>query len=141
MLEALAQAIATSEIYPISSGIIVDDFFTFPEEQRKFFTGATIMHSWKIKNSGSPNKPYFVPFQKVLENVTSYTPKGRKAKFSFGVDRPVEKYAEVIFKQIKESAWTGTLDAAIPPSGLEREARPLRRAEIFQSLGRNPTVF
>jgi hypothetical protein len=108
MLTALSGAIAKSKIYPVSSGIIVDDFFSFTEDQRKFFTGATIMPNWKIKKSGSPNKPYFVPFQRILENVTSYTPPGRTVNFSFGLDRPMERYAKLFFKQIKDSPWRGT---------------------------------
>jgi hypothetical protein len=78
---------------PLSSGIIVGDFFSFTEDQRKFFAGPMIMPNGKIKNSGSPNKPYFVPFQRALENITAYTNPGRTANFSFGLDRPMEKYA------------------------------------------------
>ena len=106
MLKALARSIAQSEIYPVSSGIIVDDFLSFTEDQRRFFTGATIMPSRKIKHSGSPNTPYFVPFQRALENITSYTKPGRTANCSFGLGRPMEKYATLFFKQIKERGWT-----------------------------------
>jgi hypothetical protein len=139
MLEALAQTIATSEIYPISSGIIVDDFFSFTEEQRKFFTGATIMPNWKLKNSGSPNKPYFVPFQRVLENVTSYTTRSRVANFSFGIDRPMEKYAKPFFGQIKKSAWTGfgwkTRDRlGAPLFPLAKETPQLQAADLLSLL-------
>lgn len=101
MLAALADAVARSEIYPVSSGIIVPDFKSFSEKQRKWLTGAMAMPSGKAKYSGSPNRPYFVPFQKTLENVTAYAQPGRTAKFYFGVDRPVAKYAEVFFEQIK----------------------------------------
>jgi hypothetical protein len=132
-------AIAKSEIYPVSSGILVDDFFSFTEDQRKFFTGATIMPNWKIKNSGSPNKPYFIPFQRILENVTSYTKPGRTANFSFGLDRPMEKYAKPFFKQIKDSPWRGigwsTRDRLGEPSfPLAKETPQLQAADLLSFL-------
>ncbi len=139
MLTALAGAIAKSEIYPISSGILVDDFFSFTEDQRRFFTGATIMPNWKLKNSGSPNKPYFIPFQRILENVTSYTEPGRTANFAFGLDSPMEKYAKPFFTQIKENPWRGMgwktrdrLGATSFP--LAKEMPPLQAADLLSFL-------
>jgi hypothetical protein len=97
------------------------------------------MPNLKVKNSGSPNKPYFVPFQRVLENVTYYTKSGYKADFSFGVDKPVERYARVILDQIKKSAWKGIGwatrdrlgDAYFP---LASQTPQLQAADLFSYL-------
>jgi hypothetical protein len=71
---------------------------TYP--QRRRLTGATA-HAGKLVTSGCPTKPYFVPFQLCLMRVTSYVKAGRKAHFSFGVDRSFANYAGALFRQAK----------------------------------------
>jgi hypothetical protein len=141
MLKKLAEAIAKSAIYPISAGIIVDDFNSFSEKQRKFMTGATLNEkTGKLRTSGAPTKPYFTPFQLCLRKVTDYTRPGRKANFFFGLDRPMGKYAKVLFNQIKthnawpESVWSSKSRLGDPAFPLARETPQLQAADLFVHL-------
>jgi hypothetical protein len=97
----LAQLIAQFKIYPITHGIVVKDFFEFDEGQRKFLTGATLDDTGRVRQSGSPNKPYFVPFHHILRRLASYAPVGGKVKFHFGLDRSFAEYARFALKNIQ----------------------------------------
>jgi hypothetical protein len=113
MLLELTQTIGEYKISPISFGIVVADFNSYNERQRKFITGATLDEkTGKFLSTGCPNKPYFVPFQLCLKRVTAYAPIGGKANFFFGSDRPVAGYARSLFDQIKmqvrQGSWPGT---------------------------------
>jgi hypothetical protein len=101
-LEAVASTIARHRlIHPIGGGIYVNDFKSFPITERRYFTGANVNSVGKLVSSGCPNKPYFVPFQKCVVRVCGYAPKGGKAHFFFGLDRPFAEYAAALFKQIE----------------------------------------
>jgi hypothetical protein len=66
-------------------------------------TGARIgIKSGKLLTSGCPSKPYFVPFQNIIKIITDYTPRGGKANFYFGLNKPFSEYALALFKQIKK---------------------------------------
>lgn len=103
MLSDLAAAIEQSRsAYPVSSGIVVRDFFSFSRRQRRFMTGATIQRKTKkLITSGCPTKPYFVPFQNVVKIVTDNTPVAERAHFSFGTDREFAEYARSLFRQME----------------------------------------
>ena len=58
------------KIYPVNFGIIVDDFNSFTEIQRRFLTGATLQ-AGNLVTSGNPKKPYFLPFQHCMKTVAS----------------------------------------------------------------------
>jgi len=103
-INAVAETIADQErIRPISSGLIVDDFYSFPENVRRYFTGAEVKQGKGLTTSGCPNKPYFVPFQQCVAKVAEYAPDGGKAHFFFGLDTSFAGYAGDLFKRIKES--------------------------------------
>jgi hypothetical protein len=106
MLRRLARAIADQpKVHPITYGIVVDDFYSFTLEQRKFMTGATLHpRTGKLLSSGSPDKPYFVPFQNIVRSITDYAPVGGKAHFNFGLDRVFAGYALALFSQITEQS-------------------------------------
>jgi hypothetical protein len=103
MLKALSNAIAEQpKVYPISSGIIVDDFNALSLSERKFLTGALVSpKSGKFLSSGCASKPYFVPFQHLVRAGADYAPVGGKVHFSFGLDRSFAEYALELIKQIK----------------------------------------
>jgi hypothetical protein len=96
-LSALARTITAYKIYPVSVGVVVDDFNSFTLEERRFLTGATLMLNGKLKGSGSPNRPYFLPFHHVIKTVASYAPVGGKANFFFGIDRQFYGHAANLF--------------------------------------------
>lgn len=106
MLGALARAIASvRKVHPVVWGIVVGDFFSFTEDQRKFLTGATLdPRSGKLFTTGCPSKPYFVPFQQVVRLVCDHAPVGGRAHFAFGIDRPFAEYARALFRQMEVQA-------------------------------------
>jgi hypothetical protein len=101
-LERLAEAITKYKIYPVSAGIIIEDFTALSLTQRRFLTGAT-MFKGKAITSGCPNRPYFTPFQFCIKCVVSYAEVGGKAHFFFGLDRPFAKYAQALYANLRNS--------------------------------------
>ena len=106
---AVAQTIAGhTKIHPVSAGIIVPDFKSFSQEERRFMTGATSKNG-RLVSSGCPGKPYFVPFQHVVRTICGYAPVGGKAHFHFGLARPFAEYAAALARQIKTDDLQGGL--------------------------------
>jgi len=141
MLEKLAEVISKFHLYPVTVGIIVDDFNSFSLKQRKFMTGATLVgNTGKFKSSGAPNKPYFVPFGFCLRKITDYTKPGRKVNFFFGLDRPMANYAKEMFKQIKTaddwpgSAWKSKNRVGDPAFPLAKQTPQLQAADLLVLL-------
>jgi len=141
MLLELAQTIGEYRVYPVSFGIVVADFNSYNEKQRRFITGATLNEkTGEFLSSGCPNKPYFVPFQLCLKHITAYAPVGGKAHFFFGSDRPFAGYARSLFdqikKQVREGSYPGTTwrekdrlgEAAFP---LAKETPQLQAADLY----------
>jgi hypothetical protein len=101
--EAVADVIASHKhIHPVSIGIVVDDFWSFSEDARRYFTGATVRNG-ELVTSGCPNKPYFVPFQRCLIQICDRASIGSRADFSFGLDRSFAGYARELFDGMKVS--------------------------------------
>jgi hypothetical protein len=102
MLKALARVAGEQrKVYPVTNAIVIEDFYSFSLQQRRFMTGATLdPKSRKLITSGCPNKPYFVPFQNVLKVVTDFAPVGGKAHFNFGLGTQFSEYAITLFRQI-----------------------------------------
>ena len=103
LLIELSEAISRYSIYPVSMGIVVDDFNSFTLNQRRWLTGATARRG-KLVTSGCPTKPYFVPFQLCLMRFTEYVKPGGRAHFFFGLDRTFGEYAGALFRQAKAKA-------------------------------------
>ena len=95
-------AVTSYKIYPATHAIVIPDFNSFSEVQRRFFTGAEIRNG-RLVSSGSPNRPYFAPFQKCIKRIASYAPVGGRAHFFFGLDRPFAKYAGAYYKNLQTS--------------------------------------
>lgn len=106
-VESLAHVIAkfSAKMHPISAAIIVQDFYSFSLDDRKFMTGATLRNN-QLVGSGSPDKPYYIPFQHCLKRVTEYAPAGGKAHFFFGLDRKFSEYALLLFRQAKDDPYS-----------------------------------
>jgi hypothetical protein len=120
---------------------VVDDFNSFSEKQRKWMTGATLDEkTGKLRTSGSPSRPYYTPFQLCLKKITSYTRPGRKADFFFGLDRPMAKYAKIMFTQIKkqrsfpQSDWASKRRLGDPAFPLAKETPQLQAADLLVYL-------
>jgi hypothetical protein len=142
LLDGIGFTIAKHEkIHPVSAGIIVDDFNSLPLDERRYLTGATIRNGKPI-SSGSPNKPYFVPFQHVVIQVCDYASVGGKAQFFFGLDRNFFGYARDIFEQIKVSdvqsaesgPWAWKQRLGDPSFPLAKETPQLQIADFLSHL-------
>jgi hypothetical protein len=138
MLEALSGTIAKYQVYPVSMGIVVPDFNSLTLQERKFFTGATIRNG-KLIGTGSPTKPYFVPFQLCLMNITDYAKPGEKAHFFFGLDRPFAEYARAMFARIKtdgkhSKAWESKRRLGDPSFPMAKETPELQAADLLAHL-------
>jgi hypothetical protein len=141
MLGKLAEIIAKSAIYPVSGGIVISDFDSFSEKQRKWTTGATLDEkTGKLRTSGSPSRPYFTPFQLCLKKITDYTRAGRKVNFFFGLDRTMAKYARIMFAQIKTqkpfpaSDWATKGRLGDPAFPLAKATPQLQAADLLVHL-------
>lgn len=117
---------------------------SFPLDERRYLTGATIKRG-KLIRSGCPNKPYFVPFQKVAIQICDYAPRGGKAHFFFGLDRKFAGYAADLFAQIKVSelqsedlgAWGWKKRLGDPSFPLAKETPQLQIADFLANLTYN----
>lgn len=144
MLESLARVAGEQpKIYPVAYGIVVDDFYRFSLDERKFMTGAVLNEkTGKLVTSGCPNKPYFCPFQNIIKIVTGYAPIGGKAHFSFGLGRPFAEYALQLFKQMYKDAeiekpfntWHSRDRLGEPFFPLAEETAPLQAADLLVHL-------
>jgi hypothetical protein len=99
----LARAVASFRVYPVTLALIVPDFLTLTDPQKRFFTGATIDDRAKpgrLSTNGCPTTPYFMPFlhcvRKVFDNVPN-----REVDFHFGFARPFHGYATEMFQMIR----------------------------------------
>jgi hypothetical protein len=99
-LERIVQAVIRNRIFPVGCAIVVQHFMDMPLIRRKWFTGAQFDKNGKPITSGSPKKPYYVPFQfSVLECIhTSKTTD--KVHFYAGLDRTFSGYATELHKQL-----------------------------------------
>jgi hypothetical protein len=139
MLMALASVIANCRVHPVTDGIVVSDFFSFSLNQRKYLTGATFCGGPKVVKGGNPERPYFVPFQLVLQKVTDYTPPLGKAHFTFGIDRTFYGYASSMFAKIKNTQarpteWQSKTRLGNALSALAKETPELQAADLLSYL-------
>jgi hypothetical protein len=102
-LNDIADVLSRFKIYPISHGVVVEDFRRFTHAQRRLFTGAVIDNG-KLKTSGSPDKPYFMPFQHCIKRIATYAPVGTKVDFYFGLNKPFAEFTTALWKTLK-SDW------------------------------------
>ena len=144
MLKALAKLAGEQpKVYPVAYGLVVDDFYAFTKDERKFLTGATIGNkTGRLLTSGCPSKPYFCPFQSVIKIVTRYAPIGGKANFGFGVNRPFAEYALALFEQMHTqnqmekafSTWNSRDRLGEPFFPSAEETAPLQAADLLVHL-------
>jgi hypothetical protein len=134
-LEELAKALTLHKLYPVSFGILVEDFWSFSEKERKVMTGGTICADGKLLTPGCCKRPYFVPFQWLMRTVASHTGVGGKAHFYFGLGNSFSKSALWLFHYIKtrpSAPYVARLgDIAFP---LAKETPQLQAADLLSYL-------
>jgi hypothetical protein len=138
-LNAIAGTIASHpKITPMSVGIVVNDFNSFPIEARRYFTGATLRNG-KVIDDGCPSKWYFCPFQWCVVRICEYAPVGGKAHFFFGIDRPFYGYASKLFEQMENGPRRGKVDnwkdrLGTPFAPRAKETPQLQAADFLANL-------
>lgn len=134
-LEALAKAITLHKLHPVSYGILVEDFWSFSEKERKVMTGGTIRADGKLMTPGCCKRPYFVPFQWLMRTVASHAEVGGKAHFYFGLGNSFSKSAKWLFHYIKtrpDAPYVERLgDITFPPA---KETPRLQAADLLSYL-------
>lgn len=101
-LDRLVQAIMRNRIFPITYGIVVEDFLSLPLEARRWLTGARFRPDGKCVSSGSPNKSYYMPFSFCVLDSARMSGANRIDKIHFfaGLDRTFYEYASALYKHI-----------------------------------------
>lgn len=68
-LSAIISLINSHKLFLLGSAVDVRAFYDYPEEQRRYLTGA-IWHDKKARflTTGKPSTPYFVPFQSCVSH-------------------------------------------------------------------------
>jgi hypothetical protein len=144
MLMALAKTISNqSSVYSLSQSIVVEDFFSFSEEWRRWLTGGKAKANGRWTLGGCPRKPYYVPFQTCLQRVTDRAPEGGRAHFFFGLDRTFAGYALDLFARIKKISqgpipnyadWRSMNRLGMPSFPLASETAQLQAADLLVHL-------
>ena len=89
-LDRLLEVISTHRIMPIGWAVRIEDFYALREDERRFFTGAYLDYrlnarrknldineplltqiTRKFKSSGAPSRPYFVAFNRFLDDAVT----------------------------------------------------------------------
>jgi hypothetical protein len=103
LITDLACAVASVKVYPVTVGLIMGDFRNLTDQQKRFFTGATIddtITPGKLRTSGRPSTPYFMPFSHCVRTVYDNNP-NREVDFHFGFASPFLGYAKEMFDMIR----------------------------------------
>jgi hypothetical protein len=133
-LVAAGETVTRWKVQPISSSVVVGDFNSFSEIHRRFLTGATLKDG-RLVSTGSPNKPYFVPFIHCVRRVASYAPAGGKAHFFFGLNRTFKHYAVALYAEIKGNPINPHVERLGDPSfPLASETPQLQAADLLAYL-------
>jgi hypothetical protein len=103
-IHEIAETIACYKIYPLSMAIVIEDFATYSEKQKRFLTGA-VLDKGELQTSGCPSKPYFVPFMHCVRRLAEYTSAGSKVDFFFGLGRTFAGHANVLLHDLRECTY------------------------------------
>ena len=102
-LSRLVAIIESTTIYPVSSVVVVKDFQSFSQDERRFLTGAGYLNG-KFVGTGAPNKPYYVPFQHCILESVKYCKPGIRMNFNFDFNKTFAGYARDLYAIIR--GWT-----------------------------------
>jgi hypothetical protein len=131
--ERITLMILRQKIYPITVGLIVNDFKIMTILQRRFLTGARVTNG-RLVTSGCPNRPYFLPFQTWIRRAVSYAPQDGKVHCFFGLDRPFAKYASALYSEMKNSGRAEYGRLGDPSFPMAKETPQLQVADLLACL-------
>jgi hypothetical protein len=129
-LDSLIQVIMRDRIFPVGNAIIVGDWKALSLFQRRFLSGAELKNG-KLVSSGSPNKPYYVPFLFCVFNSVRHSGATDKIHFFAGLDKTFSKYAVGLYQGIRRdkripSDLLGNIDFP-----LSKDTPPLQAADLL----------
>lgn len=105
LLNGLVYAVRSTALQPIAASVRVKDFFRFNEGERRYLTGAFWngrRQTW-TGTSGSPNRPFYVPFQWALgATLESIRRPQNKVNFTFDRHHVLHGYARDLYKSWQE---------------------------------------
>jgi Protein of unknown function (DUF3800) len=130
-LNDLLGAIRATDIYPSGAGIVVGEWNKLNHNERRYITGAQAgLGRAKFYTSGSPTKPYFVPFHHCVFNPTKYCKPQMKVHFVADQNKQLEGWAVRVFSDMKElTSWGSALgDLTFSDS---KSARGLQAADLL----------
>jgi len=126
----LLRTITSYRIYPIGSAVVMREWLTLHELERRYLTGGRV-RGGKIYTSGAPNKPYFLPFIRNVGQAANYCAEYLKIHFAFDRNEPYSGYALDYFRtleQMKLPYWRRVGDLTFPTSA---EMPALQAADLL----------
>ncbi|HEY4816148.1 MAG TPA: DUF3800 domain-containing protein [Candidatus Acidoferrum sp.] len=129
-LAQLLEAIGSYRIFPIGCALVMQDWLALSEPERRYLTGARLRRG-KLRTSGAPNKPYFLPFIRNIGKMASYCAEHLKIHFAFDRNETYSGYALDYYKTLEEMQlryWKRLGDLSFPTS---HEAPPLQAADLL----------
>lgn len=102
-LSSLVGVVETNVVYPVSSAIVVPDFYSSSHDERRFLTGGLYFKN-KFRSSGAPSKPYFVPFQHCITESAKYCKPGIQINYYFDFNKEFKNYAVDLYSMLKNLA-------------------------------------
>jgi hypothetical protein len=101
-LSRLLNIFERTDIYPFGAGIIVNEWEKLSLEQRRWLTGAEYLKGREeFTTSGSPTKPYFVPFHTCVFIPAKYCKSNLKVHFVADANEHLESWALRVFQDLK----------------------------------------
>ncbi len=103
LLTGLVQAIREGRLIPLGAAIDAKAFFAYSVDQRRHLTGGHLERGkWKI--SGSPEEPYYLPFQwAIIEALRRAEKAGWTMNFVFDQQHSLAPFALTWYDHIRES--------------------------------------
>ena len=98
-IDSLVQTITRNRIFPVGNAIIVGEWNALSLDQRRSLSGAEFKNG-RFVSSGSPNKPYYIPFLFCVYNSVNHSGTTEKVHFFAGLDKDFSKYAVVLYQGI-----------------------------------------
>jgi hypothetical protein len=101
-LYRLLDAIVESDVHAVGAALVMTDWKRLDLDHRRFMTGAKYLpRQNRFVTSGSPKKPYFVPFQDCIARVATLCEEDEKAHYFFSLNKQFHGYALDVYRLIK----------------------------------------
>lgn len=125
----LVAVIQNNRIFPFSAAVVLDDWNSLREDERRWLTGA-FLSDGQFTTSGAPNRPYYLALGFCIQKVAQYCKQGLRVDYSFDLNHSYRGYSMDFYALMKR--WNMRRDRmgeiAFPTS---EEAPPLQAADLL----------